>query len=170
MKKLILLCLVAWACSHPQALKTPRADRSSPCLDKYAVVIEEKGKKELLTICKTEMHEFAVIWKKDTLIKETSYSKATEIITVFPNVAFKNCFFLNLQYGDGCPAMYRILQIKDGKHFISEAFGNCHDEISSYDWKYPTLKINFKESPDFDKPSLKYVFDAKKATFTEQRP
>jgi hypothetical protein len=166
----LCVCVLLVACSKPQSLKTPRANYSPPCMDKHIVMIEENGKKESLIFCKTEMHEFVIIWKKDTLIKEYSYRKPKEIITPFANKEFKNCFILNVEYGDGCPAMYRILQIKKGKAFISDAFGNCHDEMSLYNWKFPILEIDFKESPDFNKPKLKYIFDFEQSTFKEQRP
>ncbi|MCU0440074.1 MAG: hypothetical protein MUC49_19475 [Raineya sp.] len=170
MKYFLYVWLLVSACSKPQSLKTPRANYNLSCMDKHIVMIEENGKKEPLIFCKTEMYEFAIIWKKDTLIKEYSYRKPKEIITPFANKEFKNCFFLNVEYGDGCPTMYRVLQIKKGKAFVSDAFGNCHDEISSYNWKFPILEIEFKESPDFNKPKLKYIFDSEQSTFKEQRP
>ena len=40
----------------------------------------------------------------------------------------KGLYLLKVYHGDGCPSMYRVLHLlKENKHHISEAFGNCNE-------------------------------------------
>jgi hypothetical protein len=170
MKQIITLTIIGvilWTYqpkNYPQSTKPQPLD-SKKIFQNTESTLKFRVKNDTFTLCKKEMHEFAVIWKKDTILTETSYAKPYEIIESLDKMGFENCFMLNLQYGDGCPTMYRVLQIKEKGFFVSEAFGNCHDEISEYKVQYPLLKIKLNASPDFGKPEMKHIFDAEKSSF-----
>jgi hypothetical protein len=91
--------------------------------------------------------EYKIVWKGEPLAIEWSYEPISTAIAPLTIFGCNNLFLLKANQGEGCPTVYRLLQIKGDGHWLSDYFGNCN-EIAKI--SIGTEEIEFRFEPQVE--------------------
>jgi len=65
-------------------------------------------------------------------------------------------FLIDEYQGDGCPAMYRIVEVGPARAFVTPAFGNC--DSPTIEVHANLIRFRFSASPEIKRASASYVY------------
>ena len=125
--------------------------------------IDDKNKHVLFVGCKEG--ECDIYWNNKLITSEYSFEAAVDFLQPIENKDFPNLYIIPIYSGDGCPSMYKILQIPDKKNYwLTDAFGNCMPPTTST--KKKTMTFVFDdiriEEPPLQRKAATYIYNLKK--------
>lgn len=130
-----------------------------------ALDIDDKDKHVLFVGCKEG--ECDVYWNDKKITTEHTFDAAVDFLLPLKNKDYPNLFLIPVYQGDGCPAMYRILQIPDRKtHYLTDFFGNCNDPEYHSKKKIITFVFEGFDEP-INRPQRTYTYNLKKGELVE---
>lgn len=128
----------------------------------FELKIDDKNPHSLFVGCKEG--ECDIYWNDQLLASEHTFDAAVDFIRPIKNEDYPNLFLIPIYHGDGCPSMYKILQIPDKKtSWLSDTFGNCNEAVYSTKKKLMTFSFEGLNEPDMPvRPELSYTYNLKK--------
>lgn len=127
----------------------------------FDLKIDDKDPHVLFIGCKEG--ECDVYWNQQKITSEHSFDAAVDFIRPIQNEDYPNLFLIPIYNGDGCPSMYKLLQIPTKKEFwLTKSFGNCNE--LEYSIKKKTMTIDFEElmEEQVKRPKQSYTYNLKK--------
>ncbi len=98
-----------------------------------SIIPVPRFEKEFRIVCEPENGDCSVLYRGRTIMEATATGGSPELSFLRFEPRDREVYLLSVPNGDGCPAVFHVLEVGRSSAFASPGFGNCNDpEIRLY--------------------------------------